>query len=73
MDFTVPADNRVKINENEKRNEYRDLAKVLKKRWNKKVMVIPIVVGALGKFQKIDTETGRLENKRISWNYPDYI
>ena len=40
--------NRVKLNENEKMDKYLDLARELKKLWNMKVKVIPIVVGALG-------------------------
>ena len=45
--FTVPADNRMKIKESEKRGEYIDLAWELKKKlWNMKVTVIPLVVSA---------------------------
>ena len=35
-DFAVPADNRIKLKENKKRDKYRDLAKELKKLWNMK-------------------------------------
>ena len=42
------ADCRVKIKESKKRNKDIDLARGLKKLWNIKVMVIPIVSGALG-------------------------
>ena len=38
----------VKINESEKIDKYLDLARELKKLWNMKVTVIPIVIGALG-------------------------
>ena len=31
MDFAVPADNRIKLEENEKKDKYLDLAKELKK------------------------------------------
>ena len=48
MDFAVPADHRVKLKENEKKDKYQDLARDLKKLWNMKVMIIPIVIGALG-------------------------
>ena len=47
MDFAVPADHRVKLNESEKRYKYLDFARELKKLWNMKVIVIPIVIGAL--------------------------
>ena len=46
MDFAVPANQRVKIKETEKRDKYLDLARELKK-WNIKVTVILIVTGAL--------------------------
>ena len=48
VDFDVLADRKVKIKENEKTNQYLDLAKEIKKLWNMKVMVIPTVIGALG-------------------------
>ena len=48
MDFAVPADRRVKLKESQKRDKYQDLARELKKLWNMKVTVIPIVIGALG-------------------------
>ena len=52
MDFPVPADYRVKIEESEKRDKYLDLARKLKKLWTMKVTVIPIVVRALGTIPK---------------------
>ena len=48
MDFDVPADHRVKLKENEKRDKCLDLARELKKILNTKVTVILIVIGALG-------------------------
>ena len=42
----------MKIKENEKRKKYLVLTRELKKQWNMKVMVIPIVIGALGKIPK---------------------
>ena len=47
MDFAVPADHRVKLKENEKKHNYLDLDRELKKIWNTKVTVIRIVIGAL--------------------------
>ena len=38
----------MKIKENEKKNEYLDLARELKRFWNMKVTVIPIISGVLG-------------------------
>ena len=54
VDFAVPADHRVKLKESEKRDNYLDLARELKKLWNMKVTVMPTVTGALG------TETKKL-------------
>ena len=47
MDLAVPADHRVKIKVNEKRDKYLDLAKELKKLWNMMVTVMPFINGAL--------------------------
>ena len=53
VNVTVPADHRVKIiKESKKRNKYQDLARELKKLWNIKLTVIPIVVGARGQSSK---------------------
>ena len=45
MDFVVLADHRVKLKESEKKDKYLGNWKKL---WNMKVMIIPIVIGALG-------------------------
>ena len=47
VDFAVPADHRVRLKENEKKDKYLELPKELKKLWNMKVTFIPIVIGAL--------------------------
>ena len=43
MDFAVSADHRVKLKESEKKDKYLDLARELKKLWNMKVTIIPII------------------------------
>ena len=48
----VPADHSVKFKECEKRDKYLNLARELKKLWNMKVTIIPIVIGALGTVTK---------------------
>ena len=52
MDFAIPADHRVKLKENLKKDRYQNLARELKKVWNMNVTVIPIVIGALGTVTK---------------------
>ncbi len=52
VDFAVPADHRIKLKECEKKNNYLDLAWELKKLWNTKVTIVPIVIGALGTVTK---------------------
>ncbi len=52
MDFAVPADNRMQLEESEKKDKYFDLARELKKLWNMKVTIVPIVIGALGTITK---------------------
>ena len=46
VDFAVPADHRIKLKECAKKDKYLDLAQALKKLWNKRVTIIPIVIGA---------------------------
>ena len=48
VDFSVPANHRVKTKESKNIYKYMDLARELKKLLNMKVPVIPIVLGALG-------------------------
>ena len=52
VDFAVPADHRIKLKESEKRDKYLDFARELKKLWNMKVTIIPIVIGAFGTVTK---------------------
>ena len=52
VDFAVPADHRIKQKEYEKKDKYLDLAIELKKLWNMKVTIIPIVIGAFGTVTK---------------------
>ena len=53
------------MKESEKKNTYLDLARELKKLWNMKVTIVPIVIGALGTITKgllkglEDLEVGR--------------
>ena len=47
VNFAIPADHRVKSKECEKRDKYLNLARELKKLWNMKVTIIPIVIGTL--------------------------
>ena len=51
-DFAVPADQRINLKESEKKDKYLDLARELKKLWNMKVRIVPIVIGALGTITK---------------------
>ena len=48
VDFAVPADHRINLKECEKKDKYLDLARELKKLWNMKVTIMPIVIGAFG-------------------------
>ena len=52
VDFAVPADHRIKLKECEKKDKYLDLARELKKLWNMKVTIIPIMTGAFGTVTK---------------------
>ena len=52
VDFAVPADHRIKLKKCEKRDKYLDFARELKKLWNMKVTILPIVIGAFGTVTK---------------------
>ena len=52
VDFALPADHRIKLKECEKRDKYLDLVRELKKLWNMKMTIIPIVIGAFGTVTK---------------------
>ena len=64
VDFAVPADHKINLKESEKKDNYLDLARELKKLWNMKVTIVPIVIGALGTITKgllkglVDLEVG---------------
>ena len=45
-------DHRIKLKEYEKKDKYLDLARELKKLWNMKVTIVPIVMGAFGTVTK---------------------
>ena len=52
VDFSVPADHKIKLKECEKRDKYLDLARELKKIWNITVKIVPIVIDAFGTVTK---------------------
>ena len=52
VDFAIPADHRINLKESEKKDMYLDLARELKKLWNMKVTIVPIVIGAFGSITK---------------------
>ena len=51
-DFAVQADHRINLKECAKKDKYLDLARELKKLWNMKVTIIPIVICAFGTITK---------------------
>ena len=52
VDFSTLADHIIKLKEGEKRDKYLDLVRELKKLWNMKVTIIPIVIAAFGTVPK---------------------
>ena len=52
VDFAVPANHRIKLKECEKKDKYLDFARELKKLWNMRVTILPIVIGAFGTVTK---------------------
>ena len=70
VDFAVPADHRIKLKECEKKYKYLELARGLKKLWNMKVTIIPIVVVGLGHNNKrIIKGLGGLGSWRMSGDH----
>ena len=53
VDFAVPVDHIIKLKDCEKKDKYLDLARKLKKLWNIKVAIIPIVIGAFSTVTKV--------------------
>ena len=52
MDFALPAEHRINLKKCEKKDKYLDLASELKKLWNMKVTIVPIVIGTFGTITK---------------------
>ena len=52
IDFAVPVDSRIEEKEKDKIEKYQDLGRELRKIWNGKVKIIPLVVGSLGAIPK---------------------
>ena len=48
IDIAVPGDSRVAVKENEKVQKYQDLARELRKLWQVKVKVVPVIMGSTG-------------------------
>ncbi len=44
VDFAIPADHRIKLKQCEKKDKYLDLARELKKLWNIKATIAPMVL-----------------------------
>ena len=52
VNVAVPGEHRIKLKECEKNDKYLDLARELKKLWNMKVSIVPLVIGAFGTITK---------------------
>ena len=50
--FAIPGEYRIKLTECEKMDKYFELVRELKKLWNMKVTIIPIVIDAFGTVTK---------------------
>ena len=63
----------IELKEKEKITKYQDLARELKKQWNMKVRMIPIIVGAFGKVLKSrGKETGGTGDQRKDQHHSDH-
>ena len=66
--FAVPVDHRIRLKECEKKDKYLDLARELKKIWNMKVTIVPMLIGA---FITITKRPGGLRSWRTGTDYPN--
>ena len=71
VDFVVTADHRIKLKESLKKDKYLDLARELKKLWNMKVTIIPIMIGAFGTVTKRSLK-GLEVGRSTSGDHPNY-
>ena len=81
VDLAVSAGHKIKLKENEKKDQYLDFARGLKNLWNMKVIFLSIASGALGTVTKglvkglEDLEIrGRVETSQLQycWDRPEY-
>ena len=71
VDFAVPADYRIKLKEFEKKGKYLDLARELKKLWNMKASIIPIVIGAFDSYWSVIKGPGGFGSWRTRGDHPN--
>ena len=73
MDYGVPADHRIKLKECEKKDKYLDLRGELKKLWNMKMTIMPIVIGAFSTANRgLLKGLEDFRNKRMIGDNPNY-
>ena len=72
VNFAVPGDHRVKSKGSEKKEKYLDLTREQKNygTWNWRWY--QLYFGRSERSLKLGKETGRVENQRMSQNYPNY-
>ena len=61
VDFAVPPNHRLKLKESERKNKYLDLAKELKKLWNRKMTSMSIVMVLFVQYQRIIKWIGQVK------------
>ena len=66
VDLALPADHRIKLKECEKRDKYLDFARELKKLWNMKVTIVPILIKGLLKGLEDLEVGGRVETTQTT-------
>ena len=52
MDFSVQADHRIKLKENEKKDKYLNIAREFKKLRDMKLTIVPLAIGDFGAVTK---------------------
>ena len=72
INFAVSANHIINLKECEKKDKFLDLARELKKLWNRKVTIVPIVIGSFGTITEgLLKGLEDLEFGGKGWDYPN--
>jgi hypothetical protein len=65
IDVAIPADRSVTQTEAEKKLKHKSLCPAIQRMWNKKCMIIPVVIGATGIVTRLEEKLGVIPGKHL--------